>query len=92
MSIIEIEKPEFIVINMKRISELDRCSPVGRIHPAIMKLLNAVVNFEVSYEAEVGKKMNQTYWVCNQDEPYANTVIETILHGEKQKEQTRRAR
>lgn len=31
-----------------------------------------------------GKKTN-SYWVCNTDEPYAQTIINTILKGENEK-------
>ena len=35
---------------------------------------------------KVGKKTNQSYYVVNQDEPYAQEVFEVIKRGETAKE------
>lgn len=88
MSKIEFEPDKFIVINRKR---FDRFHGVnGRTgrdwqHPYLWKLCNAIENFAKLYKKETGKKMNQKYYVCNQDEPYADEVLKVILEGEKKK-------
>jgi hypothetical protein len=33
----------------------------------------------------MGKKINNEYYVCNEDEPYASKVMVTILEGEMEK-------
>ena len=47
-----------------------------------MKEYNDLVN--LTNAAGVGKQ----FYVCNKDEPYAEDVISTILHGEEDKERT----
>lgn len=62
---------KFIVINKKRLSEVSE--------KTALMLIDAINNFSESYETETGKKLDQKYFVCNQDEPYAQKVIDIIL-------------
>ena len=94
-------KVKFLVINFKRLEELNEnyaipdcnCREAAcphaplftEDHPAVNRLISAVNNFNRVYEKTWGKKMNQKYYVCNQDEPYAKKVIDTILEGEDAK-------
>jgi hypothetical protein len=45
----------------------------------------ALHEFAEAYEGHTGKKLDQKYIVCNQDEPYADKVAELILGGENEK-------
>lgn len=65
-------KEKFIVINKKHIATI--CSAVVRAE--IEEHLRAVLAY----------MPNNKYYVCNQDELYAQRVIETILEGEREKE------
>lgn len=86
---------KFIVINKKRLSELNDEMPQTRhdltirSHPAVTELLNALEDFESAYSSNTGKKLDQKYYVVNQDEPYAENVIKFILDNETEKEQKR---
>lgn len=95
-------KEKFIVINTKRFDELNdntrhttcSCREAGCPHEPmfipiseeIKLLLKAIKNFNKAYEERIGKKINQKYYVCNQDEPYAQDVIDIILKGEDEKQ------
>jgi hypothetical protein len=46
--------------------------------------LYEMVDIINSHRCEDGKQQNK-YWVCNQDEPYAEGVINLILSGEEVK-------
>lgn len=82
---------KFIVINIKRLYELDNVCPqdnttlILQRHPSVLKLEQALKDFQESYEADVGKSLNQKYYVVNQDEPYADNVIKFILDNENKK-------
>lgn len=69
----ELEEEKFIVINKKRFDE------IGKDHPAVDQFLSALQNLNETYET-TGKKMDQKYIVCNQDEPYAEKVLNIILN------------
>ena len=78
---------KFIVINLKRFEELnDEYSAPWRDHPAVEKLNEALTDFTEAYESDVGKPLDQKYYVVNQDEPYADNVIKFILDNETKKE------
>ncbi len=80
---------KFLVINFKRFDELNnKCSQgtFGFIpNQAVLSLMEALNNFKETYEANV-KPLDQKYYVCNQDEPYAQEVFDIILKGETDKE------
>ena len=83
---------KFIVLNKKRLEELNECTPqdmndlIVRDNPSVMVLKQAIQNFKEAYEADCGKLLNQKYYVVNQDEPYADNVIKFILDNENKKE------
>jgi transcription initiation factor IIE alpha subunit len=86
----QLDNDKFIVINKKRFEELNKAaeiSPNGyfRNHWAVLKLKIAVDEFTEAYERHTGKKLDQKYIVCNQDEPYADKVAALILEGENEK-------
>lgn len=76
----EFNDDVFIVINKKRFSEMDAEQALF----CVPRLLDAISDFTRDYEKATGKKMNQKYLVCNQDEPYAEQVKNIIL-GKKDK-------
>lgn len=88
-SIMAEKENKFIVINKKRLLELNTaftkynaftdCTPVE-------DFLKALRTFGEDYKNWVGKELNQEYIVCNQDEPYAEFVWQIILHGEEAKD------
>ena len=67
---------KFIVINTKHIKEL------SAKHPASCNLDTALIWFKEAYELTTKKQLNQKYYVCNQDELYAQEVIDIIINGE----------
>ena len=88
------EKDKFIVINRKRFEELmqsvvsadDNNDFKYRVKYAtrcIENLEHAIISFQEMFEEKTGKKMDQKYYVCNQDEPYAQEVIDFILNNGK---------
>lgn len=68
-------KREFIVINKKHLEEIRKKYPI---------------TYELFIDAleDINSKLKKhnKYYVCNQDEPYAQKVIEVILEGERLKE------
>ena len=76
----------FIVINKKRLVELNNFAPLYEDHPAVANLLKAIDIFKESYEADFGELLDQKYYVVNQDEPYADNIIKFILDQETKKE------
>ena len=74
----EFDENKFIVINKKRFNELE--SEEGIITG--LALIDCISRFRRAYEKDTGKKMNQRYIVCNQDEPYAEKVKAIILGTE----------
>lgn len=80
---------KFIVVNFKHLEELDAImdhdGPFRKGSRATNRLRSALDNFRDVYERKTGKKMDQEYIVCNQDEPYADDVWEIILSGEDRK-------
>lgn len=85
-----LDNGKFIVINKKRLSELNAKHFSGFFggHQSCFRLELAISDFITDYETSVNKKMDQKYIVCNQDEPYAEEVARIILEGEAAKEQT----
>jgi hypothetical protein len=82
-------KETFIVINRKRLEELNNIysNPSEFIvAKSVVNLLDSLYFFKQEYEEKVGKKLNQEYIVCNTDEPYAEEVLKIILEGERKKE------
>jgi hypothetical protein len=72
----EYENNKFIVINIKHLSELEENE----------KFKFKVWDFKRALESlNLGLPFNKHYYVCNQDEPYAQKVIDTILEGESEK-------
>ncbi|MFP3041864.1 hypothetical protein LQZ19_08585 [Treponema primitia] len=85
-----LDNDRFIVINQKRFDELNEKEKTGpdsffQSSIAVLKVYEALNNFSTEYEKSTGKKLNQKYIVCNQDEPYAEEVARIILEGEKAK-------
>ena len=66
----QCEEDKFIVINKKHLDKM----PWGLRRRLILTLEEVIENLP-------GHK----YYVCNQDEPYAQKVINTILAGESEK-------
>ena len=77
-------KNKFLIINHKRFEELNDATE--DYNKEVRALQVAIDNFKIAYEKRVGKKLDQKYFVCNQDEPYAQDVIDVILRGECEKE------
>jgi hypothetical protein len=69
-----IFEEKFIVINLKHIKQLSQS------HPNFVEQLKNDLEF-VSLMIPPNN-----YYVCNQDEPYAQTILEIILEGETKKE------
>ena len=92
---------KFIVINKKHLKELDEntrysncnCREANCPHELMfpplckeIKALNkALKKITKAYENRVGKKLNQKYYVVNQDEPYAKEILNILTHGEDAK-------
>lgn len=90
----ELEE-KFLVINHKRFDELNECSSKitcncreafcnhMSVFPEdckeIKSFKKSLNNFVNAYEKRTGKKLNQKYLVCNQDEPYADKIKDIIL-------------
>ena len=94
---IEYEDNKFIVINRKHLAEAEReyrKTDIAKLHSKkmevphrfIQNLFNTLSFFSEFYNNQTGKVLNQSYYVCNQDEPYAQKVIDVILEGEREKE------
>jgi hypothetical protein len=81
-----LDQDKFIVINRKRFDELPLDTSYFQLNSAAVKLECAITKFSKDYEEMTGKKMDQRYIVCNQDEPYADEVARVILEGEAVKE------
>lgn len=76
----EFEPDKFIVINRKNLGCLNE-TDYG-------VFCNIIAQLAVNYEARNGKPLDHKYYVCNQDEPYAQKVLDVILEGEREKETT----
>lgn len=83
---------KFIVINKKHIKEYEKCwrkkyasSSLYSEVPQVKNLLSAIEMFTKAYETYTEKPLNQKYYVVNQDEPYADSVIKFILDNEEKK-------
>lgn len=82
---------KFIVINEKRFDEIlesvknenkyDKLYAEG----VIKHFLGSLELLNYWYKTFTGKELDQKYYVCNQDEPYAQEVIDIILRGESNK-------
>jgi hypothetical protein len=86
----QLDNDKFIVINKKRFEELNEAAkipPNGYFtnHRAVVKLKIALYEFAEAYERHTGKKLDQKYIACNQNEPYAGKVAALILGGEHEK-------
>lgn len=85
------EEDKFIIINRKRFEELAAIAvksenkyQIKYAARCIQNLEDAIISFQEMYEEKVGRKMDQKYFTCNQDESYAQEVINLILtNGEK---------
>ena len=81
---------KFIVINRKHIDELikhgDENPTASGAQIRVKDLFEALDYFSIAYRGFVGKELDQKYYVCNQDEPYAQKVLDTIIDGENLKE------
>lgn len=86
------EDDKFIVINTEHLEIIDEAfnSSSSQIcyseHPHITCILNALKELRLEYEGITGKLIDQKYYVCNQDEPYAQKVIDIIIECETEKE------
>lgn len=70
---------KFFVLNTKKIIDL----PLSDEFNEFVTKISEVVEL---YESLIGESMeNKKYYVCNQDEPYANKVWEIIEKGEDSK-------
>ena len=49
-----------------------------------IKYLDAVLNTIADGRKKDGKKTDNSYYICNTDEPYANEVLEVILKAESE--------
>ncbi len=85
----EYQPDKFIVINRKHLRKL--FGKNGRT--GLEFKFNELKQFEKALEsvteaikAVTGKSLNQKYYVCNQDEPYSQKVLDVILKGEAEKE------
>jgi hypothetical protein len=74
----DIKTPKFIVLNEKFLKRLE-VSEVYEFRAALQTLKAAVY---ANLEIDLSEKK---YYICNQDEPYAQKVIDTILEGESKK-------
>lgn len=86
----KFEQNKFIVINRKRFEELAAAVlkntnelEIKCANRYIDHLESAISMFQELYEEKTGLKMDQKYYVCNQDEPYAQEVIDCILNNGK---------
>ena len=81
-------KELFLVINIKRFEELDEMCPQGSLqftsNQAVYNLQLAIKEFKETYEDNI-RPLDQKYFVCNQDEPYAQEVFDIIMKGEDEK-------
>lgn len=84
---IKFEPDKFIVINRKHLQELLKHHE-KRNYPdkynSVLQLEKWQSFFHASYASNIGPLDNK-YYVCNQDEPYADKVLEVILEGEREK-------
>jgi hypothetical protein len=80
MEIMAEYQEKFIVINKKHIAILNESNP-----EVIEKLSEAFTEFNMTLLNEHGIDVDNKYYVCNQDEPYADVVISVILTGEDNK-------
>ena len=81
---------KFIVINKKRFNEMFYAakseSDKNDTEAVENNLIEAIGEFVREYERITGNNFpDNKYLVCNQDEPYADTVKNIILQGEQQK-------
>ena len=53
-----------------------------------IKYLNAVLNTIADGRKKDGKKTDNSYYICNTDESYADEVLEVILKGENKRKLT----
>lgn len=49
-----------------------------------IKYLDAILNAIADGRKKDGKKADNTYYICNTDEPYADEVLEVILKAESE--------
>lgn len=84
---------KFIVINRKRLTELNEQFPLGvrgfGSNKQVLDFIDTLNNLVHFYQDNIGQ-MNQKYYVVNQDEPYADQIWEIIKKGEEEKERQNR--
>ena len=77
---------KFIVINTKHIEQLNSSyAESERTAPCeiVLRLDKALTEFYKKCKSRIKKDLSENnYYVCNQDEPYAQQVIDIILKGE----------
>jgi hypothetical protein len=78
MKYIDKLENKFIVINEKRFQELSD----KNLNSVVQDFLNSLERFKSIYEFYIGKKLDQKYIVCNQDEPYSEQIAKIILENE----------
>lgn len=77
---------KFIVINKKYINDLNLKAPQGLIHKTVRQFDMALTDLMLHIHKHTGVLLpDKKYYVCNQDESYAQEVIDTILEGESKK-------
>lgn len=85
MTEIKFEPDKFIVINRKHLEELTKLDKEKDFD--FKKEFNILFEcFVKFYKTLTGNEFINKYYVCNQDEPYAQKVLDVILEGERAKE------
>jgi hypothetical protein len=84
------EPDKFIVINRKHIdvyekNDIEEVPDENGRNPIVNRLFDSLHAFVFGYNKALGRKIGNKYYVCNQDEPYADKVLEIILQGEQDK-------
>ncbi len=80
---VEFEE-KFIIIDKDHIKKLNRYSP-----DLAKELISALYRFFSMYEIVFESIKENIYYICNQDEPYAQKVLDIISKGENKKRKTR---
>ena len=73
----KLELDKYLVLKW---SDLDRLAITNR------GMVGAIIEKVSKIREAEGRDTDPRYYVCNQDEPYAQQVIDTILAGEDAKE------
>ena len=80
----EKEENKYLVIKIDDVKKL--AERVGCVDPLSEMTIYGLVQSIIRMREEEGRPTDNKYIVCNQDEPYAEKVWQTILEGEERKE------